>query len=98
MRSKLLVALCALSCGAMAGAAQAQVIEPMMPVPPLPTSPEAPPEPGAPSIIGKTVTDRARPEIDPLGIRFGEFFFYPRAEIDGSYNDNIFATNTHTTG
>ena len=98
MRSKLVGMLCALSCGAAAGAANAQVIEPLVPIPPLPTAPSAPAQPGQPDIIGKTVTDRARPEIDPLGMRFGDFFFYPRAEIDQGYNDNIFATTNGRVG
>jgi hypothetical protein len=43
---------------------------------------------------GQTVIDRARPEFDPVGLRLGDFFLFPRAEIDESYNSNIFATNT----
>jgi hypothetical protein len=94
MRSKLLVAACALACGVMPGTPMAQVIEPLVPVPALPASPEAPPQPGQPAVIGKTVTDRARPEVDPLGLRFGEFFLFPRIELDEGYNDNIFATTS----
>lgn len=43
---------------------------------------------------GETVTDRARPELDPLGIRTGGFLFYPQIGIAGRYDDNIFATDT----
>jgi hypothetical protein len=98
MRSKLLIALCALSCGTVAGSATAQIIEPLVPLPVLPTGPQAPPQPGQPTIVGKTVTDRARPELDPLGMHFGQFFFFPRAEIDEGYNDNIFATSSGRQG
>ncbi len=41
---------------------------------------------------GDTVLTRPRPEYDPLGIRAGSFFFFPRATIAEEYNDNIFAT------
>jgi len=98
MRHGLLVALCSLSLGLLPSLGRAQVIEPMTPIPPLPTGPEAPPQPGAPAVVGKTVTDRARPEIDPLGIRFGDFFFFPRAELDEGFNDNLFATETGKVG
>src|SRR5690349_11826966 len=30
----------------------------------------------------------------PIGVRWADFFWYPRAEIDGAYNSNIFATPT----
>src|SRR6266699_1072721 len=45
---------------------------------------------------GQSVVERPRPEYDPLGIRFGSFFLYPRAELDEVYNDNVFATKTGT--
>lgn len=93
MRRSLLVALCSASLGLMPSLGRAQVIEPLVPVPPLPSAPQAPPQPGEPAVVGKTVTDRPRPEIDPLGIRFGQFFLFPRAEIDEGYNDNLFATS-----
>src|SRR5215831_5326759 len=34
----------------------------------------------------------------PLGVRLGSFFWFPRAELDGAYNSNIFATTTRPTG
>src|SRR5215469_591132 len=67
--------------------------EPLRPLPPLPSGPQAPPEAGAPTVQGYSVVERPRPELDPLGIRLGTFFLFPRAEADGVYNDNIFATN-----
>lgn len=97
MRSRLLITFSGLSLTAMIGFAEAQVIEPLVPVPPLPASPEAPPQPGQPLIVGKTVTDRARPELDPLGVPLGNFFLFPRVELDEGYNDNIFATPTSKT-
>jgi hypothetical protein len=33
----------------------------------------------------------------PLGLRVGDFFWYPRAELDEAYNNNIFATSTSPT-
>jgi len=69
-------------------AAMAQT-EPMVPVPPLPVAPNVPVAPGVPLERGRTVVDRERPEVSPLGMRFGPWFFFPRAEVDESYNDNI---------
>jgi hypothetical protein len=38
-------------------------------------------------------------EFAPLGLRVGDFFWFPRAELDAAYNSNVFATSTgHTTG
>lgn len=41
---------------------------------------------------GQTVTERQRPDLDPLGIRAASFLVFPRFELGESYNDNIFAT------
>ena len=46
------------------------------------------------SLRGTTVLTRPRPETDPQGTRLGLFFLFPRAELDETYNDNIFATPT----
>lgn len=43
-----------------------------------------------------TVNDRQRPELDALGAKAGGFTIYPSIEIDETYNDNIFATETGT--
>jgi hypothetical protein len=45
--------------------------------------PYAPAPPSAP---------QARSEFDPIGLRMGGFFWFPRAELDEAYNSNIFAT------
>jgi hypothetical protein len=37
-----------------------------------------------------TVTSRPRPEHDPLGVRLGGFFLYPKAELAEVYRDNIY--------
>ena len=66
-----------------------------MPTPP--SGPRAPDVPGQPGYAGQTVTDRLRPEVDPLGTRFGDFFWFPRATLDEVYNSNIFATSNSTT-
>lgn len=81
--------------------AQQVFTEPLVPVPAVPLAPAAPVGPMAPQEQflprGLSVADRPRPEVDPLGVRFGDFFFFPRAEIDEAYNDNIFATRTGKT-
>jgi hypothetical protein len=81
---------CGLALSAAPFAAMAQT-EPMVPVPPLPVAPNVPIAPGVPLERGYTVVDRERPEVAPLGMRFGPWFFFPRAEVDESYNDNISA-------
>lgn len=68
----------------------------MLPVPIPPTGPNVPGDKAVPLEQGKTVVDRPRPELDPLGLPVGPFFFYPRAEIDEAYNDNIFASRSAT--
>lgn len=47
---------------------------------------ETQPEPGE----RDTVTSRPRPEYDPLGVRLGGFFLYPKAELSEAYRDNIY--------
>src|SRR5262245_41671452 len=38
-----------------------------------------------------------RSEFDPIGLRMGDFFWFPRGELDEAYNSNIFATTTSPT-
>src|ERR1700761_193348 len=72
--------------------ASAQLVEPFLPVPSIPPAqPQAIPVPVEPP-RGTTVLSRPRPETDPQGMRLGSFFLFPRAELDETYNDNIFAT------
>src|SRR5262249_25611153 len=76
--------------------AGAQITEPLLLLPgaAAPTAPQLPSPPGEqPTYAGQTVIDRARPEFDPIGLRVSDFFWFPRAELDESYNSNIFATN-----
>jgi hypothetical protein len=40
---------------------------------------------------GETVRNRARPELDPLGIRRGAFIVLPGLDVREVYNDNIFS-------
>lgn len=40
---------------------------------------------------GETVENRARPEYDPLGVRLGGFYLFPRLNVFETYNDNVFA-------
>jgi hypothetical protein len=94
MRKRILVSLagCALALGLAPSLAVAQYqTDPFLPVPPLPVAPNMPVAPGVPLERGLTVVDRPRPDFDALGLRLGDFFFFPRAEVDEAYNDNIFA-------
>jgi hypothetical protein len=80
--------------------AAAQITEPLLPLLPSPVPPSAPQAPvsQAPTTYaGQTVIDRARPEFDPVGLRFGEYYLFPRAELGEAYNSNIFATTTAPT-
>lgn len=43
-----------------------------------------------------TVNDRQRPELDALGGKAGGFTIYPSVEVEETYNDNIFASQTGT--
>jgi hypothetical protein len=36
-------------------------------------------------------------EFAPIGLRLGDFFWFPRGELDEAYNSNIFATATRPT-
>lgn len=78
-------------------AARAQLTEPLVPVPRVPVANNVPSAQPVPLDRGQTVVDRARPEVDALGLHVGPFFVYPRFEVDGAFNDNIFATSSGTT-
>lgn len=41
------------------------------------------------------VTKRPRPEYDPVGLRAGSFLVFPKVELDETYNDNIYATESN---
>ena len=45
---------------------------------------------------GDSVKDRARPELDPRGLRAGSFLLYPPVAIEEAYDDNIFKTDNAT--
>lgn len=87
-------------------AAWAQFAEPQAGLPVTVEPPIPPSGPTAPTLHerdvgpylprGMTVFERPRPEYDPIGIRLGSFFLYPRAELEETYNDNIFATRKGT--
>src|SRR5689334_1882969 len=77
--------------------ATAQLSEPLLPAPAPPSGPRAPAAPGQPTYPSETVTQRPRPELDPLGFRLGEYFWFPRAELDEAYNSNIFAISSPKT-
>jgi hypothetical protein len=76
--------------------AAAQLVEALVPVPTVPAEPEVVPVTVEPP-RDTTVLTRPRPETDPQGLRLGSFFLFPRAEVDETYNDNIFATPTQNT-
>lgn len=44
---------------------------------------------------GVPVYSRARPEVDPIGVRAGAFMIYPKARLSGLYDDNIYATRNN---
>jgi hypothetical protein len=79
---------------------QGAFTDPMAPIPPLPFAPTMQVPPGATQFLpqGLSVTDRTRPEVSPLGIQVGDFFIFPRMELDEFYDDNIFATTTSRIG
>jgi hypothetical protein len=92
----LLAVLCLLTASLSPLTAVGQVTEPLLPVPQPPSGPQAPAAPGQPTYPSQTVTQRPRPELDPIGLRAGDFFWFPRAELDEAYNSNIFATPSPT--
>lgn len=47
-------------------------------------------------VRGETVLTRPRPEVEQLGIRAGGFRVLPRLEAGGTYDSNVFATDTAT--
>jgi hypothetical protein len=89
-----LAAICLLLVNLLSVGAGAQVTEPLLPAPVPPSGPQAPALPGQPTYPGQTVTLRPRPEFQPVGWRVGDFFWFPRGELDASYNSNIFASPT----
>jgi hypothetical protein len=44
-------------------------------------------------VAPRTVRERARPELDPRGIRAGSYFIFPQTTLAGEYNSNVNATN-----
>src|SRR5215467_10086310 len=69
-----LAAICLLLGNLLPFGAGAQVTEPLLPVPAPPSGPQAPALPGQPTYPGQTVTQRPRPESQPVGLRVGDFF------------------------
>jgi hypothetical protein len=96
-RKPFLVALCLLIAGLTPPATLAQTTEPLLPAPPPPTGPQAPAAPNEPVLAGQTVAARPRPELDPIGLHVGDYFWFPEAELDEAFNSNIFATPSPTT-
>lgn len=47
---------------------------------------------------GDTVADRTRPELDPLGLRLGQFLFFPKLAFEAKYIDNVFFADTGKIG
>ncbi len=46
---------------------------------------------------GVPVTERARPDTDARGVRFGSFIAKPKLTVEGELNDNIFEVESGTT-
>jgi hypothetical protein len=97
----LLAGLCLMTAGLLPLPAAGQITEPLLPLLPggqaltAPTAPPTAPVEPESGYAGETVTSRLRSEFNGFGVRFGEFYWFPRAELDESYNSNIFATTTH---
>lgn len=47
---------------------------------------------------GETVTNRPRPDFDPLGVRAGSFILLPSVRLQEEYSDNIYATQNGEQG
>ncbi len=47
-----------------------------------------------PNAVPPSGPQAPRSALAPIGVRLGDFFWYPRAELDQAYNSNIFATTT----
>ena len=41
-----------------------------------------------------SVLERPRPDYEAIGVKVGGFTLYPKVTVDGTYDDNIFATTT----
>ena len=50
-----------------------------------------------PYAVAPSAPQAPRSPYDPIGLRLGDFFWFPRAELDEAYNSNIFATPTSPT-
>lgn len=61
---------------------------------PFPAWPGGSLEPAAVGPLSETVFKRPRPDYDPLGIRWGSFIVSPALSIAGTYDSNIFATQS----
>jgi hypothetical protein len=61
---------------------------------PFPAWPGNSLEPAAVGPRSETVFNRPRPDYDPLGIRWGSFIVNPSLSLAGTYDSNIFATET----
>jgi hypothetical protein len=94
-----LAGFCLLMIGLLPVSGVAQITQPLLPYAAAPSAPQLPAAaPGEqPTYAGETVISRPRPEFNPIGLRTGDFFWFPRAELDESYNSNIFATSTSPT-
>lgn len=91
-----LAALGVLTLGLLPLGTAAQTTEPLLPIPSAPIGPQVPLSPQQPLLPGETVTGRPRPYLDPSGVHTGEFFWFPRGEVDEAYNSNIFALPSPT--
>lgn len=48
--------------------------------------------------MSSSVTERARPEYDAVGVPLGGFLLYPKLAMAAEYNDNIYAAGTGAEG
>ncbi len=50
-----------------------------------------------PNALAPSAPQAPRSPYEPIGLRLGDFFWFPRAELDEAYNSNIFATSIKPT-
>lgn len=61
---------------------------------PFPSWPGGSLEPAAVGPLSETVFRRARPDYDPLGVRWESFIINPSLDVSALYDSNVFATNS----
>jgi len=87
---KVLGGLCVSACALMVASGHAMAQIPT----PVPAYPGNALGPAAVGPEGQTVLSRPRPDYDPLGIRLGSFIVHPSLGVTGTFDSNVFATQS----